>query len=575
VRPNKRIFDNSKVSDHFAIIPTNVEPEKLTEPERKIYDLVARRFLAIFYPVAEFLVTTRITRVETEPFKSEGKVLVKPGWLEVYGRDVDKEVSEGGKQLMPVQPNEQVQTKDIELKQVQTKPPPRYSEATLLSAMEGAGKLVDDEELREAMSEKGLGTPATRAAIIEGLIYEDYVHRNNNELQATGKAFMLLALLRGLGIMELSKPELTGEWEFKLKQMEHGRLSRPEFMAEIAEMTRRIVDRTKAFQGDEVPGDFGDLKTPCPKCGGLIKENYRRFQCQKCDWSLPTWLSSRLMEPEEIEQLIRDKQIGPLQGFRSRKGFPFAAILKLDAEGKLVFDFGNDQKDENGGGTEVDFTGKEPLGKCPKCGGRVFENGMNFICENAAGKERKCNFRVGKIILQQPIEAAQMIKLLTAGKTDLLDKFVSKKTGRAFKAFLVLGKEGKIGFEFEKRDPKKGGAAKAKSKEPLPKIDFTGQEPLGKCPKCGGRVFEGPTNYVCENSQAETKPCKFKTGKVILQQAVDRAQITKLLATGKTELLPRFVSAKTGRPFSAYLVLDESGKTGFEFPPRESAAPAA
>src|SRR6266513_645548 len=344
VKPNKRIFNNAKVSDHFAIIPTSLATKHLHEDEAKLYDMVAKRFLAIFYPAAEFLITTRITRVESEPFKSECKVLVKAGWLEVYGREA-AEAGEGGNQLVPVQAGERVQTKEIEVKQAQTKAAPRFSEATLLGAMEGAGKLVEDEELREAMAERGLGTPATRAQIIENLIAEEYVHRNNTELQPTGKAFMLLALLRGLSIEEPSKPELTGEGEFKLKQMEHGRLSRPEFMKEIADMTRHIIERAKAYPGDEVPGDFGDLNTPCPRCGGVIKENYRRFQCQKCDFSLPTFLSSRFMEPEEVERLIREKQLGPLQGFRSRQGRPFAAIIRLNAEHKLEFDFGNQPKD--------------------------------------------------------------------------------------------------------------------------------------------------------------------------------------------------------------------------------------
>ncbi len=568
VRPNKRIFNNAKVSDHFAIIPTNVAPKGLTEPEQKIYDMVARRFLAVFYPAAEYLITTRITRVEGEPFKSEGKVLTKAGWLEVYGRDAAAEAAEGGTTLVPVQSGEQVQTKEIELKQAQTKPPPRFSEATLLGAMEGAGKMVEDEELREAMAERGLGTPATRAAIIEGLITEEYIYRQASELVPTGKAFMLIALLRGLGIPELSRPELTGEWESKLKQMEHGRLSRPEFMAQIADMTRRIVDRTKAFQGDEVPGDFGQLQTPCPKCGGTIKENYRRFQCSQCDFSAPKFLSSRLMEGKEVEELIQKRMVGPLQGFRSKKGFPFAAILKLNAEHKVEFDFGNANK-EDGTETEVDFTGKESLGPCPKCQARVFENGMNYICEKAVGKGRTCDFRTGSIILQQPIDANQVKKLLSAGRTDLLDKFISKKNGRAFKAFLVLGKDGKVSFEFEKREPKGKGAKAAKEAEPAVKLDFTGQEPLGKCPKCGGQVFEGPKDYLCEKSQAEKKPCKFKTGKVILQQPIDRAQMVKLLGGGRTELLTQFVSGKTGRNFSAYLTLDDNGKATFEFPPRE------
>jgi DNA topoisomerase-3 len=256
VRPNKRIFNNAKVSDHFAIIPTSVEPKGLSDVELRIYDMVAKRFLAVFYPAAEYLITTRITRVEGEPFKTDGKVLVKAGWLEIYGREAQaqNEGEEATANLVPVKPGERVQTEQIELKVNQTKPAPRYNEATLLGAMEGAGKLVEDDELRSAMADRGLGTPATRASVIEGLVDEEYLHRNGNELQPTGKAFMLIALLRGLGIEELSKPELTGEWEHKLKEMEAGRYTRPQFMQDIAEMTRRIVERTKAFQGDEVPG---------------------------------------------------------------------------------------------------------------------------------------------------------------------------------------------------------------------------------------------------------------------------------------------------------------------------------
>jgi DNA topoisomerase-3 len=567
VRPNKRIFNNAKVSDHFAIVPTNVEPKGLSDVELRLYDMVAKRFLAVFFPAAEHLVTTRITRVEGEPFKTEGKVLVKAGWLEIYGREAQTENedgSAGGANLVPVAPGERPLTREIEIKAAQTKAPPRYNEATLLGAMEGAGKLVDDDELREAMAERGLGTPATRAAVIEGLVDEEYLHRNGNELQPTGKAFMLIALLRGLGIEELSKPELTGEWEYKLKQMEAGRYTRPQFMQDIAEMTRRIVERTKAFQGDEVPGDFGDLSTPCPKCGGKVKENYRRFQCAQCDFSLPKFLASRLMESKEMEQMVREGTLGPLQGFRSRQGFPFAAVIKLDAEKKLVFDFGED-KSADGTSAEVDFTGKEPVGKCPKCGGRVFENGMNFVCESSVGAAKKCDFRTGTVILQQTIDRIQAGKLLADGKTDLLKEFVSKKTGRKFEAFLTL-KEGKVSFEFAPRE-KKFPSKDRKAAEPEPLVDFTGQESVGTCPKCKGRVFEGPTYWICEKTQAETRKCTFKVGKKILEQTVERPEIEKLLKDGRTPLLDKFVS-KSGKAFAAHLVLGQKGKVEFEFPDR-------
>ena len=571
VKPNKRIFNNAKISDHFAIIPTTEQAKGLNELEQKLYDMVTKRFLAVFYPAAEFLETTRITRVESEPFKSMGKVMVNPGWLAVYGRDAQDEDTPT---LAPVKPGEQVETTEIEVKQNQTKPPARFTEATLLSAMEGAGKLVEDEELREAMSEKGLGTPATRAAIIEGLLAEQYLLRQGRDLQATAKAFSLMELLNGLGIPELTKPELTGDWEFQLRQVQRRQKSRGEFMTGIEEITRRIVDRAKKYEFDTIPGDFGILTVPCPKCGGEVHERYKAFQCVKCDFSVWKIISGRLFEAKEVEQLIREREIGPLQGFRSRQGRPFAAVLKLNEQNEVKFDFGPDQRNGEGAAAEVDFTGQQPVGKCPKCQNQVFETAMAYVCEKSVGAQRSCDFRASKIILQQPIERPQVEKLLATGKTDLLTKFISKK-GRPFKAFLVA-KDGKIGFEFEPRPAKakRAGKAAGEPKEAPVKIDFTGKESIGKCPKCEGRVFETETAYLCEKSQADKRPCKFKIGKTILQQPIAPEQVVKLLTNGRTDLLKEFIS-KAGKPFSAYLVLDDMGKVGFEFPPRESDVNAA
>ena len=235
VKPNKKIFDNSKISDHFAIIPTLQAPKNLSEPEQKLYDLVVRRFMAIFFPAAEFKVTTRITEVSGHLFKTDGKILTSPGWLAVYGKSIQDD-----KELVAVAPNEKVQTESVSPVALKTKPPARYTEATLLSAMEGAGKLIDDDDYREAMSEKGLGTPATRAAIIEGLLAEKYMVREARELIPTAKAFQLMTLLRGLGVEELTQPALTGNWEHKLALMEKGQIDRNTFMQEIAQITQRI-----------------------------------------------------------------------------------------------------------------------------------------------------------------------------------------------------------------------------------------------------------------------------------------------------------------------------------------------
>jgi DNA topoisomerase-3 len=459
--PNKRIFNNAKVSDHFAIIPTGAEAKNLSEAEQKLYDLVTRRFLAVFYPAAEYNVTTRITRVEKEAFKSEGKVLVSAGWLAVYGKEAQGE--DETPQLVPVKPKERVWANDVEVKAMQTKPPARFNEATLLSAMEGAGKLVEDEELREAMGARGLGTPATRAATIEGLIFEEYVHRNGRELQPTAKAFSLLFALSKLGVDELRSPELTGNWEYKLKQMESGELKRNEFMDHIVEKTREMVDRIKH---GEIPEEaFSTLKTPCPKCGGVIQENYKKFQCKKCDYALWKVVAGRQFEPEEIEELLSRRVVGPLQGFRSKMGRPFAAMIKLNAEHLPEFDFGQGGSGE-GEGEAVDFSGQEPLGDCPKCAARVFEHGMAYVCEKAVGAAKTCDFRSGKIILQQPVERAQMAKLLATGRTELLKDFVSSRTKRKFSAYLVRGSDGKVGFEFEARKPKAGAKATVKEEAP-------------------------------------------------------------------------------------------------------------
>ncbi|WP_175867525.1 DNA topoisomerase III [Burkholderia contaminans] len=459
VKPNKRIFDNSKISDHFAIIPTLQAPKSLSEPEQKLYDMVVKRFLAVFFPAAEFRVTTRITEVAGHHFKTEGKVLVEPGWLQVYGRDAEG----ADANLVPVQKDEKVKTDEIAAVALVTKPPARYSEATLLSAMEGAGKLVEDDELREAMAAKGLGTPATRAAIIEGLLGEKYLVREGRELIPTAKAFQLMTLLRGLGVKELTAPELTGEWEYKLSQMERGNLGREAFMQEIARMTQQIVKRAKEYDSDTIPGDYATLETPCPNCGGQVKENYRRFACTKCEFSISKIPGSRQFEIAEVEELLREKTIGPLSGFRSKMGRPFSAILKLSFDDetknyKLEFDFGQDTGGEEG--EAPDFSAQEPVGACPKCKGRVFEHGMSYVCEHSVANPKTCDFRSGKVILQQEITREQMGKLLADGRTDLLPNFKSSRTGRNFKAFLVKQPDGKIGFEFEKKEPKAAAAKK-------------------------------------------------------------------------------------------------------------------
>jgi DNA topoisomerase III len=458
VKPaNKRIFDNAKISDHFAIIPTPQPPKTLNEIEQKLYDLVMKRFLAVFHPSAEFLQTTRITRVEGEPFKTEGKVMVNPGWLAVYGKEADTE--ETGT-LTAVAKGEKPLTKEVEAKESATRPPARYNEATLLSAMEGAGKHIEDEELKAAMQEKGLGTPATRSSIIEGLINERYIIRENRDLFPTPKAFSIVTLLRGLGAPELISAELTANWENQLSAMEKGKLKREVFMRGIEDMARHIVGQAKGHESDTVPGDYSTLTAPCPKCGGEIKENYKKFACTKCDFGFFKILASRQISDAEANTLLTVKRVGPLEGFRSKIGRAFNADLILNAENEIEFNWGKEGETEGEDAAPPDFTGQIPVGTCPKCQSRVFEMEAAFLCERGAIKPRQCDFRASKLILQQTIERSQMEKLLNEGKTDLLPKFISNKTKRPFAAMLIKKPDGSIGFEFAPREPKVAGAKK-------------------------------------------------------------------------------------------------------------------
>ncbi len=456
VKNSKRTFNNAKISDHFAIIPTGTAPHGLDEVQQKIYDMIVRRFISGFFPAAQFEVTTRITRVDKDAFKTDGKIIKDPGWLAVYGREAAAEQDE--ESLVPITPNEPAKVLDIEVTNNETKPPARFNEATLLSAMEGAGKLVEDEELREAMREKGLGTPATRSAIIEGLINDGYVHRQGRDLIATAKGLALITLLRGIGADELTSPEMTGEWESKLKRMEKGAMKRNDFMAHIRSFTREVVERAKNFEGDSVSGNFEPLDVKCPKCGGgPFDESYRTFKCHSCELIVWKTMAGRLFERSELEKLLTEKRIGPLEGFRSKIGRKFNAIVKLSDEFKPEFDFGENGHDQP---IQIDTTKHESLGLCPLCQkGQVYVLDRAYACENAVSKEKTCTFRVSKNILQREIPQEQVQKLISTGKTDLLPKFISKK-GRPFSAHLKL-ENGKVGFEFAARKPKKATPRKA------------------------------------------------------------------------------------------------------------------
>jgi DNA topoisomerase-3 len=460
---SKRVFDSKKVSDHFAIIPTG-KIAKLSDTEAKLYDMIVKRFIAVFFPNAEYEQTTRLTRITSDSavdtFRTDGRVLIKPGWLEVYGRRPG--VASGKDELTAVAPGEKADTKEIEVRHEQTKPPARFTESTLLSAMEGAGKLIDDEALREAMAERGLGTPATRAATIEGLIAQKYIVRDGRDLHVTPNGMRLIHILKEMEIVGLTSPGMTGEWEFKLRQMEHGQLQRGVFMQQIEDYTRDIVKRAKSLAAEIKSRAFPDLSATCPKCGAQgLKQTDDTYECRapECNFKTKKYIAGRLLTEDEAKELFSKRFVGPLTGFKSKFNKPFDAALELDDKFKVNFVFeGKEDK-------VIDLTDEMILGTVTLPDGKevkVYGTEKAYIIPELKTKNDPDGLRLGREILKKEIPQDQAFKLLSEGKTDLIKGFVSNRTKRAFDAHLKLDPDkGKIEFEFPERPPRaKKGAAK-------------------------------------------------------------------------------------------------------------------
>ena len=351
--PLGRVVNDARVDDHHAIIPTDVEHDvtEFTPDERRVFDLVARRFLAVFHPPARYARTTVVTLVEGERFRTRGKITLEAGWRRVYGlvsdeeRKAQEEEGEGeGVELPELRQGQRVRCVTAASEAKETKPPPRYTEATLLSAMETAGKLVEDEELREAMKERGLGTPATRAETIETLIRREYVERAGRDLQATPKGLQVVTMIES---HPLTSPELTGDWEKRLGDIEHGSGDRDAFMKEIEGFTRATVEQIAALDKEKLRPERVELG-PCPRCGETIRENSRAFGCTSwksreepgCGFVIWKRIAGRTITPEVARQLLEEGRTREvLSGFRSRNGKPFRARLVLNGEGKIEFEF--------------------------------------------------------------------------------------------------------------------------------------------------------------------------------------------------------------------------------------------
>jgi DNA topoisomerase-3 len=434
---NNRIVDDKKVSDHHAIIPTEVLGDRLAGDERKLYDAVVTRLIAVFYPPCIKAVTVVNAVAAEELFRARGKVLVDAGWQALYGK-VEPEATKStrkskGKaddaaQELPDFQKGESNPHEPAMPQFKTSAPKRFNEATLLQLMETAGKIVTDEALKEALKDKGVGTPATRASIIEVLISRNYVERKKKNLISTESGRGLISLIQD---ERLKSPELTGDWEFRLKQVERGEYDAAQFMSEVGDYTREILQCTSAKTVD-----LSNLG-PCPVCNAPVIRGKAAYGCsewkQGCKFVLPGVLWGLPIKPELAREIMTHKRSltpHPIE-VDGRKLF---AIINVDKKGNFSFEEAEVAKKE---------AGQEALGKCPTCGGDVVVGKKAYGCSNW---RNGCKFVIWKTMAQKEIPLGAAQELLQTGSTATITGFKSK-AGKDFDAKLKIV-NGEVKFDF-------------------------------------------------------------------------------------------------------------------------------
>jgi DNA topoisomerase-3 len=374
-------------------------------------------------------------------------------------------------ELVAVEDNEDAKAEAVDVEEKATQPPARYTESTLLSAMEGAGKLIEDDELREAMAERGLGTPATRAATIEGLLRQKYIAREGRDLNVTGKGLRLIELCEEMDIEELSSPSMTGDWEAKLNKMERGEIQRDTFMREINEFTGEVVEKARNHMQAAVNRVFPDLECPCPACGApRLKQTDATYECREmeCDFRVSKHIAGRKLSEEEAKELFTKKELPEREGFVSRFNKPFSAGLRLvqnvtktGKKGKWKTEFVFDGDEPESAEELSDDQILKPITLKDGTEAKLYATEKAYYVPQLKTKDAPEGFRLGKTILQRELQPSEVEKLFTEGKTPLIKDFVSKRTKRPFKAYLTLDFDsGKIGFEFPPRAAKKKAAKK-------------------------------------------------------------------------------------------------------------------
>lgn len=456
---DQRIFDDRKVSDHFAIIPTG-HVRRLEGDDARVFDLACRQFLAAFHPPAFWEQVERQTVVGGHHFQSRARWLREPGWRAVFEQDAGEEESQALPPL-PAQPGgTPAQILGAQVLAEETKPPPRITEARLLSLMENAGKQIEDEELAAALREKGLGTPATRADIIENLKDKEYVDRN---LRPTVKGMRLIDLLRRVHADRITSAELTGELELHLGEVEQGRRAPERFMGEIIDYAKEIVQTARSFEFADIYPDVDPLG-PCPLCGQPVYERSWLYRCKEApdgedDCPLRIWKdkSGRYIDRPTAARLLNDRQTGILDGFRDRRGRTYKGELILDGNGQVVLRPLAGSEEAAGDEAPVFQVNPEPLGPCPihteNC--QVIETTTEFICEHRkrqveSGTPKPVGPVLPRLVCKREMTRQEAIAYFQEGETPLIEDFISKY-GRPFRAKLKMKADGTRQFEFPPR----------------------------------------------------------------------------------------------------------------------------
>jgi DNA topoisomerase-3 len=464
-----KIFNNAGISDHFAIIPTG-QIKQLSGDDEKLFDLVARRFLSAFYPPALWEQVERVTVAKGHSFQSRARSLKEPGWRTVLEQD-----SSESSNLPPLVAGQDkadgvaVNTTSIESERDETKPPSPITEARLLSLMENAGKSIEDEEMAAVMHDKGLGTPATRADIIENLKSREYIDRN---LRPTVKGMRLIDLLHRIKSSRITSAELTGELELHLNEVERGRRKPAEFMSEIVDYTKELVEATRGFDYDSIFPNVDPLGVcPCGK-GRKVYERSWFYRCEEdpsaaedCPFRIWKDKNGRYIDRATVTTLLQDGQTGELDGFRDRRGRTYKGMLKIENMQIVLAPVAGSEQAL--AGDEVVFeVNPDPLGPDPKNpGAMVIETPTHFISTHrqeqiTAGERKPVGFVLPRLVCKRELTRGEAIEYMKTGETPFINDFISRY-GRPFTAKLKMKDDGRHSFEFM---PRGEGAGKGKGR---------------------------------------------------------------------------------------------------------------